>query len=161
MSEQSETEEVTKPSELVFQTGERWNTSRLIPILAVLGVALVLGSILVPNYLRARTRSSFMTCRSNLRNIGTAIEMYSEEHKGEIPTALGHLTPNYLLSLPECPGAGRANYVLSVGKDAPMNTSGDDQYYFIACQGENHTGVAITGDYPAYSSVDGLIERAP
>lgn len=162
MSEQSELED-SKDSKAkhVWQPEKPSDSSRLYLAFAIIGIALVLGAILVPNYFRAQARSSMTACKSNVKNIGTAIEMYVEDHKGANPSELAQLTPNYLKSLPECPAAGYANYVLSVGKDAPMNSTGDAQYYFIACKGENHTGVAITGDYPAYSAAQGLIERAP
>ena len=154
-------EQVERGANLVPHPEGRWFTPRVLSILAVFGVTLVLGAILLPNYLRAQARKSLTACISNVRNISTAIEMYREDHEGKIPNSLVVLTPNYLKALPECPAVGRANYALSVGKEAPLNTSQEGDYYYIACQGGNHTDVAIEGDYPAFNSVDGLIERAP
>lgn len=44
--------------------------------------------------------SSMTTLHSNLKNIGTALEMYSTDHKGLYPKKLDELTPDYLKQIP-------------------------------------------------------------
>jgi hypothetical protein len=39
--------------------------------------------------------------KSNLKNIGTALEMYSSDHRGLYPRELSAITPDYLKRLPE------------------------------------------------------------
>ncbi|MEW6282805.1 MAG: hypothetical protein AB1758_29610 [Candidatus Eremiobacterota bacterium] len=94
-------------------------------------------------------------CKSNLKNIGTALEtfysdVYDGEGAGRYPSGLGELTPNYLKALPICPSAGTVTY--------DYRAAGD-RYTFV-CRGTHHKGVGITAaDYPQYTSVQGLIER--
>ncbi|MGV8120333.1 MAG: hypothetical protein AB2L14_11280 [Candidatus Xenobiia bacterium LiM19] len=44
--------------------------------------------------------SGLTTIKSNLKNMGTALEMYSADHKGLYPEKLEQLTPGYLKTLP-------------------------------------------------------------
>jgi len=52
-------------------------------------------------------------CKSNLKNIATALEMYATDNRGRYPTGLDQLlqppTP-YLKQIPTCPAAGRSTY---------------------------------------------------
>lgn len=50
---------------------------------------------------------SLQDCRSNLKNLGTALEMYSTDACGRYPSSLSSLTPDYLVTLPTCPASGR------------------------------------------------------
>jgi hypothetical protein len=98
-------------------------------------------------------------CKSNLKNIGTAAEMYSTDHDGEYPVSLDELVPKHLDKLPECPAAEKMSYEYSTGLNAPYNTMDFEQFYFVNCQGENHTELRVGAGYPQYNGVDGLIER--
>jgi type II secretory pathway pseudopilin PulG len=129
--------------------------------LVLLCSVLVLAAILVPNFVRANARGKLTACKSNLKNIGTALEMYSTDWSGKYPTTTSLLTPNYLKTIPECPAAGSNSYVAVFGSTAVMNSRGYEDYYFIECHGENHKTVSVTGNYPAYNGVQGLIERRP
>ena len=100
-------------------------------------------------------------CKSNLKNIGTACEMYSTDFKGAMPPSMDRLTPNYLKTIPRCPVTKDVTYHLSVGPRAPMNSTGGVAYYYIECVGGNHAAVGTRGNYPAYNGVRGVIERAP
>lgn len=125
----------------------------------ILGVTGVLAAILVPNFIRARSRGQLTACKSNLKNIGTAFEMYSTDYSGMYPKNLDLLTPNYLKSIPECPSAGRVTYTMK--STAAYNTAGFQDYYFIRCEGKNHTAVSVAENYPQYDGIQGLIERPP
>lgn len=154
-------EERDKGLEAPILEREKKRTGCVSPLslLALLSVMLVLGAVLVPNFLRARARGQLTACKSNLKNIATALEMYSEDSNGQYPTGLSKLTPDYLKFLPQCPGGSSANYVLQLGADAPLNKSKSPDYYYIECRGENHRATSITGNYPAFNSIEGLIER--
>lgn len=128
--------------------------------LALGGVVLLLAAILVPNFIRARARGSLTACKSNLKNIGTALEMYSTDNHGLYPKSMSALTPNYLKTFPECPNAGMT-YRAEFGPNAPYNTDRHDDYYYVECHGENHKSVSVTGDFPSYNGIQGLIERRP
>lgn len=83
----------------------------ILQILAFLGVMGVLASfIMVPNYIRARARGQLTACISNVKNIGTACEMYATDSNEVYPKSLGELTPNYLKTIPDCPYAESDTY---------------------------------------------------
>ena len=71
------------------------------------------------------------------------------------------LAPNYLKMIPECPRAASVTYKVSLGPGAPMNPEAYEDYFYVECQGGNHTDVSVTGNYPAYNGLQGLVERAP
>lgn len=129
--------------------------------LMVVGV-LISGSLLiVPNFIRCNHRQGAVTaCKSNLKNIGTALEMYSTDYRGHYPRNLGLLTPNYLKTLPVCPSAGYVTYRAEFGIRAPGNEKERfEDYYLVECTGANHVGHALDVDYPKYNGIEGLIER--
>ena len=78
----------------------------LIELMIVIAIIAILAAVLVPNMVRARSRGQLTACTSNLRNIGTAVEMYNVDAKGRYPLLLSDLTPKYLKTIPECPTAG-------------------------------------------------------
>lgn len=128
-------------------------------ILAVGAMFLVLGAILIPNFIRARSRGQLTACKSNLKNIGTAFEMYSTDWSGKYPSTIALLTPNYLKSIPECPAAGSVTYTIETGPKAAYNSHGFEDYYFVQCEGDNHIAVSVPKNYPQYDGISGLIER--
>lgn len=133
----------------------------LIELMIVIAIIAILAAILVPNFIRARAQGQLTACKSNLKNIGTALEMYSTDWSGKYPTATGILTPNYLKTIPDCPAAASNTYSATFGPAAPMNSQSYQDYYFVHCSGGNHLAVSVTGNYPAYNGIQGLIERTP
>lgn len=116
--------------------------------------AFFLMGVFLPELMRPRSRGGSLTaCKSHLKNVGTALEMYSTDNGGLYPPSLAALTPNYLKTVPTCPSAGSDTYSPTFRR-----ARGPDVYTFV-CAGQNHTGAGVTGDYPQYSSVQGLIER--
>ena len=57
----------------------------LIELMIVIAIIAILAAILVPNFIRARAQSQLTSCKSNLKNIGTALEMYFTDHNGQYP----------------------------------------------------------------------------
>jgi prepilin-type N-terminal cleavage/methylation domain-containing protein len=134
----------------------------LIELMIVIAIIAILAAILVPNFIRARAQGQLTACKSNLKNIGTALEMYSTDWSGKYPNAgTAVLTPNYLKSVPECPATSSNTYTATFGPGAALNVSSYDDYYYVECTGQNHDAVSVTGNYPAYNGIQGLIERAP
>ena len=124
-----------------------------------LSVCAVLGALLVPNFIRARSRGQLTACKSNLKNIGTGFEMYSTDWGGRYPKTLDLLTPKYLKTIPDCPSAGAPSYSLETGRGVVYNSAGFDEYYFLQCEGKNHIAVSVPENYPQYDGITGLIER--
>lgn len=91
----------------------------------------------------------FTACKSNLKNIGTALEMYASDHGGKYPASLRALAPKYLSSLPICPAAGKDTYSASY-------KPGGQQQYFICCLGHNHASAGYGENFPSYNGLRGL-----
>jgi len=123
----------------------------LIELMIVIAIIAILAAILVPNFIRARAQGQVTACKSNLKNIGTALEMYSTDNSGRYPSAKTALTPNYLKTIPTCASIGTDAY----GYSAASNPDS----YTAVCAGSNHSGVGLAADFPQYNSTQGLIER--
>ena len=96
-----------------------------------------------------KSRVQLASCKSNLRNMATALEMYSTDNAGRYPKSIGLLTPNYLKAIPQCAAAQKdtysACYQMAAGPDA----------YTLACQGHHHPQEK-RDDFPRYSSYSGI-----
>jgi hypothetical protein len=110
------------------------------------------AAIVIPNFIRARGQGQLTACKSNLKNIGTGLEMWSTDHGGEYPDDLAALTPDYLKKIPQCPTAGTDTYSQS------YNDYDGEGYHFY-CSGEHHAQVGVPADHPSYDWQSGLIER--
>jgi predicted Ser/Thr protein kinase len=63
---------------------------------------IILMLVLVPNFNRARIDGAAISCKSNMKTLAQALEMYQGEHERLYPPSLGALTPMYLKTLPVC-----------------------------------------------------------
>lgn len=108
----------------------------------------LVGLLILP--VLARSQGQLTACKSNLKNIGTALEMYSTDFGGHYPEKLSLLTPNYLKTLPTCPKANRDTY-----SEGYISESEPD-LYAVYCAGGSHTRVGIPYNYPAYDGLYGL-----
>lgn len=146
----------------------------LIELMIVIAIIAILAAVLVPNFMRAREASRLTACKSNLKNISTAVETYSNDYDGLYPsTAAGTLTTintgvangigtlqdQYIQKTLLCPAAAaRYQYALS-------NAAGSG--YWIYCPAANgatgqtqrrHRKNNQTGG-PALDSAIGIVER--
>ena len=125
----------------------------LIELMIVIAIIAILAAILVPNFIRARAQGQLTACKSNLKNLGTALEMYSTDNGGRFCTGTTGLTPNYLKIIPTCPSVGSNTY--TTGFAAASNPDA----YTVVCAGTNHAGVSQGAAYPQYTSTQGLISQ--
>ena len=72
----------------------------LIELLVVIAIIAILASIMMPALSSARESGKRAVCLSNLKQIGTAIEMYIQHNRDRLP---------YCRSYPEKPAAGEEN----------------------------------------------------
>ncbi|MBN9415156.1 MAG: hypothetical protein J0I12_06930 [Candidatus Eremiobacteraeota bacterium] len=117
-------------------------------------VALVVLSFFTnPRGYKSKAYGQFTACKSNCKNIATALEMYASDHKGRYPRRLEQLEGGiYLKTLPTCPAAGRMtyeNYRVSTRPDA----------FSFACCGTNHSSAQAGANLPRYSAELGLVEH--
>lgn len=123
----------------------------------LLGLLGLMTAIILPNFQKCHCGSPLTGCKSNLKNIATALEMYASDHDGHYPVRLGQLTPVYLKTIPTCPAAGRMTYINYHASQKPDN-------FHVACVGDNHAkSYAHYGkssyNFPRYRAEDGLIEH--
>jgi len=110
-------------------------------------VLVVLASLIAePGILRAKAEGDCVQCRSNMKNIGTALEMYSTDNSGCYPIALRQVVPTYLQEIPTCPSAGRDTY------SAGYASFSKPDEYTVVCRGENHPTLGLGPNYPRYGS---------
>lgn len=83
----------------------------LIELMIVIAIIAILAAVLIPNFMRAREASRLNACKSNLKNISTAVETYSNDNDGVYPhhtiaTSISNLRDQYLQKDLICPSAG-------------------------------------------------------
>lgn len=101
---------------------------------------------------RMRPQGQLTACKSNLKNMGTACELYSTDNRGLYPRYPEQLIPKYLKAFPTCPSARRDTY--SAGFRSGVHP---DTYTFF-CQGGNHTDSGEPASkYPQYNSTQALV----
>ena len=132
----------------------------LIELMIVIAIIAILAAILVPNFLKARAQGQLTACKSNCKNIATALEMYASDNSGRYPTngvfASQLTNGNYLKTIPTCPAVGSDTY------DSPYNSTATPDGFSFYCSGNNH-GKAYTGfaadatNYPQYDGDVGLL----
>ena len=98
-------------------------------------------------------------CKSNCKNLATALEMYAKDNQGLYCMNLTQVTEgNYLKSLPTCPSAGKDTY----SSNYRVHTL--PARYTFYCEGLHHSK-AFTGfpgkkdNFPQYSAEGGLVDH--
>ena len=65
----------------------------LVELLVVIGIIAVLIGVLLPALSRARQQGNQVACLSNMRQLGMALNMFAQEHKGYLPKAWFNARP--------------------------------------------------------------------
>lgn len=135
----------------------------LIELMIVIAIIAILAAILVPNFVKARAQGQLTSCKSNLKNIGTACEMFAADHNGRYPVQASDLnvpananTSAYLQRFPECPlnaNNGQGDY--------SYNFAQNPDYYIVWCTNGNHAQAGIehnsANNWPKFDSQIGLM----
>lgn len=98
-----------------------------------LAVILMLAALAPPVIQRTNRARHLKRCKSNVRSVATALEMYASAFGGRYPKDLGTLVATgHLKTLPTCPAAGFDNYSATYHR-----TDQPDRFSF-GCQGRYH-----------------------
>ena len=125
----------------------------LLELLTVVFIISTLASIMIPTVKRAMWKAQATVCATNVRNMATALQVYSNDYDGLYPDDLNKLSPKYVRILPTCPSAGTVTYA------AGYSTTSDSQSFTLSCKGKNHELVGYGQDEPYYDLNTGLNPR--
>ena len=136
----------------------------LIELMIVIAIIAILAAILVPNFVRARAQGQLTACKSNLKNVGTALEMYAVDHNGRYPTQLTLLTTArggvgagagaYMATLPTCASTATYSHYVS-----SYTWGTDPDWYALCCGGgAHHTACDLTAGYPMMNAQQGVLD---
>lgn len=109
----------------------------LIELMIVIAIIAILAAVLVPNFMRAREASRYNACKSNLKNLSTAMEMYSSDFDGMYPggTSGGTITEAGDPSIGTGPNGASAFRASYVGKRTSCPTARSMNYHIIIPSG--------------------------
>lgn len=96
---------------------------------------------------------NLIRCKTNLKNIATACELYSADHNGNYPKSLKEIK-SYLPELPTCPISGNTPKEGETNYEYSTNSSLDS--YTLRCNCD-HSAAGVKQGYIEFNSTDGLV----
>ncbi len=97
---------------------------------------------------RDRALGNKIRCKSNLKDIGTALDMHYVDFRS-YPQSLSVLvSTGYLGAIPKCPSAGADTYSASY--------THNQNHYKIYCKGNAHKTLGVPPNMPSFDSEMGL-----
>ena len=105
----------------------------------------ILLAALFPWFLQAFRGPQLDRCRSNTREISSALEMYASDFHGRYPPDLATLLRSgHLEAIPTCPTTGFDNY------SATYHVSAAPDGFSFGCAGRHHGEPSRAKTYPAW-----------
>lgn len=75
----------------------RKNGFTMVELMIVIAIIAVLASIIMPKLGGARDKAAFESCKQNVKNIATALEMYAAASNGSYGTSTSSVNSGYIL----------------------------------------------------------------
>jgi len=119
-------------------------------LLTVLFIIAALVALVIPNFRWSLLKTQLTGCQANLKNVSTALQLYSNDNNDLFPDGLEKLTPDYVKRVPECPSTQKDTY--SNGYDI----ENDFTAYTVYCSGNNHSAIGLGPNEPYYNLAEGL-----
>jgi len=117
----------------------------LIELLVVMAIILILAGLLTPGLFKAKTQAGKVSCANNMKQIGTATELYAGKHSDTYPSTLADLTADNDLddaNVLKCP-AGGASYNSGNYATAPTSGSASTLVILSCTQAAHGAGAQI------------------
>lgn len=89
----------------------------LIELLVVIAIIAILAAMLLPSLTKAKNAGRRAACVSNLRQVGLAVHLYAQDHRGRIP--YGPIAPPFSHPADFYPSTGAPTSLLSLRSGAP------------------------------------------
>ncbi len=122
--------------------------------MVVLGIIGVLLSVVLPNLSTSRARAKHAACIANLKHLGAALQVYANDHDGDIPDDLDQLmagNPAALGRIMTCP-SNESSYQTLYQVNHPTRR------YTLICNGVHYRQLeSCFQGYPQYYSTGSLV----
>ena len=134
----------------------------------VISIPAIVFLLLITLSIPTGVSNNYPACQSNLKNLGTALEMHWCDHQEKYPAKLEDLKPEYLREIPQCINGIKENTTASrfyrkfrgIGADGyAYEVSEDRDAYTMYCVGNNHYTLGVSENYPQYNNISGLIPK--